>query len=110
MRHFTRRLATAAATLTGVAILAAPAASAVTPGADFRHWELTCHTWDSASGDGYLRCSGTRPGMWRAKVKCSFGFTYYGNWQHNTWGGSWESTADSNCYWGVSDISLTTST
>ncbi|QFZ19075.1 hypothetical protein [Saccharothrix syringae] len=113
MRHPTRRFATAAAVaavLTGATTLAAPAASAVTPGAGFQYWSLNCQTWETAGGDGTLACTGTQAGTWRAKVKCSFGFTYYGNWQHNNSGGTWYSTADSNCYWGVSDISLTTST
>ncbi|QFZ19880.1 hypothetical protein [Saccharothrix syringae] len=113
MRHLTRRFAaTAAATavLAGATVLAAPAASAAAPGAEFRYGALTCRAMEGLPDyDGLLACEGTQAGYWRAKVKCTLSFsTYYGNWQNNQYGGEYYSISDSNCFWGVSDVSLST--
>ncbi|QFZ18344.1 hypothetical protein [Saccharothrix syringae] len=112
MRHLTRRSATAAAVaaaLTGAVTVAAPAASAVTPGTSFLYGALSCQALVVSGNDGRVTCTGTQQGNWRAKVKCSAGFTYYGNWQSNFQGGTRSSTADSNCFWSVEDITITSS-
>ncbi|GAA1288030.1 hypothetical protein [Saccharothrix xinjiangensis] len=113
MRHLTRRFATAAAVtavLTGVTIVAAPAASAVAPGSEFQQGALTCRALETmVDYDGILACEGTQTGYWRAKVRCTLSVsTYYGNWQNNQYGGDYSSTANSNCFWGVADISFST--
>ncbi|KOV87910.1 hypothetical protein [Nocardia sp. NRRL S-836] len=112
MRHLTRRLATAAAvaaTLTGVALVAAPAASALPPGTSFGYGALSCRTLATTDGDGVVECTGVQGNNWRAIVKCTWGLTYYGNWQSNYLGGTTRSRADSNCFWGVADITVSSS-
>jgi hypothetical protein len=110
MRHLTRRFATAtavAAVLTGAAAVAAPAASAVPPGTSFGYGTLICQAVALAGGDGQVGCTGEQNRYWRAKVTCTWGFTYYGSWQNNLNGGTLYSVADSNCLFGVADITVT---
>jgi hypothetical protein len=109
MRHLTRHLATAAAvaaTLTGTSLVAVPAASALPPGTSFGYGALRCKALATADGDGVVECTGQQDHYWRAIVKCTWGFTYYGNWQNNYLGGTTRSRADSNCYWGVEDVTV----
>ena len=109
MRHLTRQLATAAAvaaTLTGASLAAAPAASALAPGTSFQFGALSCKALATADGDGVVECTGVQGSTWRAIVKCKWGFTYYGNWQNNYLGGTTRSRADSNCFWGVEDVTV----
>lgn len=109
MRHLTRRLATAAAvaaTLTGASLVAAPPASALPPGTSFQYGALSCKALATADGDGVVECTGEQNRNWRAIVKCTWGLTYYGNWQNNYLGGTTRSRADSNCLWSVADITV----
>ncbi|MGZ3145264.1 hypothetical protein ACVDFE_25350 [Lentzea chajnantorensis] len=110
MRHLTRRLATAAAvaaTLTGVSLVTSPAASALAPGTLFQYGALSCKALAAADGDGLVECTGQQGTNWRSVVKCTWGLTYYGNWQNNYLGGTTQSRADSNCFWGVADVTVT---
>ena len=109
MRHLTRSLATAAAiaaTLTGVSLVTAPAASALAPGTSFQYGALSCKALATSDNDGVVECKGEQGHNWRALVKCTWGLTYYGNWQNNYLGGTTSSRADSNCLWGVADITV----
>ncbi|SDG49445.1 hypothetical protein SAMN05216553_108335 [Lentzea fradiae] len=109
MRHLTRRLATAAAvaaTLTGISLATAPAASAMPPGTAFQYGALSCKTLAYADGDGAVECNGLQGNTWRSLVECSWGFSYYGNWQNNYLGGKTTSRADSNCFFGVEDVTI----
>ncbi|MFJ2061363.1 hypothetical protein ACIOMM_36470 [Streptomyces sp. NPDC087908] len=110
MRFSKRVISTAVTTaaIAGTMIVSAPSASAVAPGGTISYSTLRCTTTVSA-GDGVLNCRNKLEGViWRASVKCLYDpfFIYYGPWRANLNSNVQTSIADSNCLFGVADVSI----
>ncbi|MEU1280276.1 hypothetical protein [Streptomyces sp. NPDC005805] len=96
------------AAVAGTLFVSAPTASAVAPGGGFNYSTLRCTT-GASGGDGILSCQNKLDGIiWRAAVKCANNpFTiYYGPWRSNNTAALQTSVADSNCWWGVADVTI----
>lgn len=93
-------------------LVAAPSASAVTPGSSFTSGGMICHTeviaiYDPELDDAMVTCSGRQNGSWQAYARCNYSpFYYNGGYVSNYDGKTHWSRVVLNCWAGVADITI----